>query len=421
MESIWNFLKKHLGINFDKKDEFQILNFLIAILLPSLLLKYAISNSIVIGIYLYIFYLLFKKKIKPRIIVPTFFFVSLFLLMCFSWFWSINKTNTLIGIQRNFAFILIPLLFTLLPPISKQKRENILRVFSLSMVIYALFFIGFGIFFYFQQNTFDRLTHHGLVRILGLNRVMVSVFMSFAFFYWLMLKEKSWIRMISIFILAVMLLLLSSKTILIISLILSVIVLYTKLKEAKFKLIRPIILILIIPSVLYLSGKINHKFFTELNPRYTEILTSTNFGYGYYFNGSELRMLYTRFLVEMNNEDHIWYKGYGLNASQQKIKAKTVAYNMWPYYGEHYDFHNQFNQYFAEIGIVGILLLMGIIIYGINYAIKNKEYLFLIWLIVFTFFMFTDTPISQLRGMYLFSIIFYIFTNQKNTISTSKN
>lgn len=417
MESICLFLKKFWGITCDANATFPTLNLLIALLLSSLLLGFAVSNIIMIGFSLSVLCFTLTHKIKPRFNAITYVFFIFYIFMLLSWFWSIDKNQTEIALQRNIHYFLIPFIFAFLPEFKAASKEFIFRFFSISMLIYAAFFLMMGIIFYIQTGSVSKLSHHGLVSPLGLNRVMVSVFIATAFLYWILKKEKSVLKYFAIILLSFFLILLSSKTIIISTLLLTFVILSIQFKKSSISKYTWVILLPIIPLVIYFSTLINRKFVSEMIPRYHEIIYKDNFGYDYYFNGAELRILYTRFLIEFNKEEPIFFKGFGLAASQSKIKEKTAQCNIWPEYGNRFNFHNQFNQNMAELGIFGVVLLIVILGYGFIHAFRNKEWFFLSFLFIFTAFLITDTPLSQQRGIYVFLIVYFVFLKSEKKIS----
>src|SRR5690606_33124044 len=86
--------------------------------------------------------------------------------------------------------------------------------------------------------------------------------------------------------------------------------------------------------------------------------TNESFNPNDYFPGTAFRVYQFRIFTEMMDEDAIFWSGYGLNASYPKIEQKTIQYNLFlgnqdqPGY-QTKNFHNQYIQNFAELGIFG--------------------------------------------------------------------
>ena len=161
-----------------------------------------------------------------------------------------------------------------------------------------------------------------------------------------------------------------------------------------------------------LFNKYNSEFYSELIPaKYDEVITKKDFGKSYYFNGSELRILYSRFLFEFQNEEDILFTGFGLNASQQKLNEKCVQYRVPDGYGTEYNFHNQYNQLFAELGIFGVLLLLGILYLGFRKSLRNSDKFSIAIFTIFTSLFFTESVFNRQRGIYFFILIFLLLIN----------
>ncbi|WP_143592179.1 hypothetical protein [Tenacibaculum holothuriorum] len=177
-------------------------------------------------------------------------------------------------------------------------------------------------------------------------------------------------------------------------------------------------ILLFVFSFLYINN--NPAFYTELIPKkIKEVLVKKDFEKNYYFNGSELRILYTRFLYEFEEEDHIFFKGYGLNATQEKLNQKCNEYRVPEGYGTTFNFHNQYNQTMAEIGFFGLLLLLIILFLSFKNAVHKKDKFTITVFIIFASLMITESILNRQRGIYFFSIIFLLLLNTKKPISST--
>ena len=114
--------------------------------------------------------------------------LTMFILMGISYFWSIDKQETLRAILKETALLLIPLVFMFIKFTLNQKKKIII-IYSYSMVVLTFYFLiraviryiitnETRVFFYHGENNFD----YGLVPKL-LNAIHVSVYAAIAFFY----------------------------------------------------------------------------------------------------------------------------------------------------------------------------------------------------------------------------------------------
>ena len=82
-----------------------------------------------------------------------------------------------------------------------------------------------------------------------------------------------------------------------------------------------------------------------------------------FFPGTAFRVYQARLFFEFLKEENIFWTGFGLNASYKKLEEKADYYNVFQGTDkiEGYqkkNFHNQYFQVFAELGIFGIIILV---------------------------------------------------------------
>lgn len=386
--------------------------YLIAAFISSMPLPLIVSTILYVLIIGYTLYFTFKNRLKPNFSIITLVFIVFYILMIVSYFWSINKELTLIGIGRKSAFLIIPLLFVFIPKFDLEDTNRIFKYFSLAMAGFAIFYISSGFWYYIKTGDIVNLTQHGLVSVLDLNRIYVSFFTAIALFHLIFNEKRTWKNNLLIGLLFMLLILLSSKTILITTLAIIMVVSFWKNKFVfGFKII---ISFLLVGSTLLVLFKYNPMFFTELSPKYKEIITMKDYKKDYYFNGSELRLLYTRFLIEYEMEEPILLTGFGLNATQEKLNEKCILYNVPPGYGTQYNFHNQYNQTLAEIGLLGLLLLIFMLFFGFRRAMKYRYTFAIAVFIIFSTLLFTESVFNRQRGIYFFLITYFLIINTKS-------
>ncbi len=393
---------------------------LISLLLASLPLPLIVSTLVLTVLIAYTIYYAIVNHSKPVLQKEQYVFIAFYALSAISYFWSINKPLSLIGVERKVAFVLIPLLFTVIPPFKQQERNQIFYNFTIAMTAYALFFILSGSLFYFQTGSLENLTHHKLVSPLNLNRIYVSLFTSVALLYQIIKTKRSKQKTSMLVILSVFLILLSSKTIIITTLLL--VLFYILKKNLSFNK-KALFLPLFILTILLVSNKVNPRFFSELIPsKYKEIIHATDFKKNYYFNGAELRIFYTRFLAEyIREKPSLLLSGFGLNASQEMIAKKCVNYRVPDGYGTTYNFHNQFNQTLAETGVITVLLILYLFFIALKRSWKNTDFFGFVAIFILFMLMNTESIFNRQRGMYFFLIVYFlIFATKTNELQSNK-
>ncbi|WP_379926153.1 O-antigen ligase family protein [Mariniflexile jejuense] len=305
--------------------------------------------------------------------------------------------------------MIIPILFLFIPKFSLDEIKRIFRYFSFVMGGFAIIFITIGLLHFIKTGSLVNLTQHELVSPLDLNRIYVSLFSVAAFFYMLFNEKKNLLNKFLIALLVVFLLLLSSKSILITTLV--IVFFYFLLKWKSISVLKITLFFTLIVSILLVFLKFNPKFYTELFPRFSEIVTGQNYKKNYYFNGSELRLLYTRFLYEFENEEPILFSGFGLGATQEKINEKCIKYNVPEGYGTEFNFHSQYNQTLAEVGVFGFIILVYSLYIGFKFAIKNKSPFIIAVFMIFSILFFTESVFNRQRGVYFFLFMYFLLFN----------
>lgn len=393
-------------------------------------------NNIVLGIFFIsaLFYIGKKKISFPLVyMIP----ILLFVWMSISSFWSIDLKRTLNAIPKEVALLLIPLGFMLIPNFTKEQKDKILKYYSYTMLVYVVFFLiravirflitkDASVFFYHGPNN-D--TDTGLVPRL-LNAIHVSVYVAIAFFYFFIRQHKTKVEQISSLLLFVFVILLSSKNIILILVLLILIQVFFYSKIANRLRLRNLTIILILLGFIVSFSKIKERFLIEFrtnsdksishnvelnkkeginNISIADAWTKEQFHPSDYFPGTAFRVYQFRMFLEFLNEEPIFWKGFGLNASLTKLKAKEKHYNLYPGYGS-FNFHNQYVQIFAELGLVGFVLLIIILFLNTKKAFITKDFIHIAFAILMISLFLTESFLWRQRGV-LFFMIFYCLYN----------
>lgn len=440
MENIYTFLK---NVILDLKQESKQNTFfiLILILLISIPLPFVVNN-ITIGLLILYFFFNFKKtnfKTTQILIFP----IALFFIMAASYFWSIDKEETLKAIPKEIALLLIPLIF-MKTQISINQKNKLIKYFSYSMVIMAVFFLlranirylinyDSRVFFYHGENDDD----YGLVPK-TLNAIHVSVFVALAFFYFFTKEIKLKTDLILSFLLAGFIFLLSSKNIILVFIFL-VLAYYFFYSKASYKMRLRNLMIFSGIVVLSLSiGKIRTRFQEELrnnthnslNPNVLSTLSNgvhnisiyeawnnEQFTPNDYFPGTAFRVYQIRMFFELLEDDSIFFKGFGLNASKVKLVEKEKKYNLHKGYGN-FNFHNQYVQNFAELGVMGFIALIVILIVNLKNAITKKDFIHISFAVLMISLFFTESFLWRQRGVTFFTLLYCVFNSNLITEKT---
>ncbi|RTY95921.1 O-antigen ligase [Flavobacterium sp. GT3R68] len=433
MANTYNYLKTVFQELQQESKNHSSLLFILLVLL-TIPLSYAV-NSISLGLLLIVTLITFKKtnfKVDIYLYLP----ILLYVLMAISVLWSIDKPSSIASLSKELPLLLIPLCFLLFKELSPEQKRKIIRFYSFGILLFVLFyftkaFIRFAftgdssVFFYHELVTKD------------VNAIHVSVYVAMAFFYFFTKTNKSVIDIIAIGLLLAMVFLLSSKNIIVvfIGLMICYHLFYSKISK-KMRLKNLIIFIIFLFSLTFV-GKIKDRFKEEYetimtdssvndviskesgpvyNVSIKQAWTNTTFQPNDYFPGTAFRVYQMRIFLEMLQEDGIFFTGYGLNASYPKIAAKGVQYNL--FLGDETqqgyqtkNFHNQYIQNFAELGIFGLVILLTMLFVNIKNALKTKDFIHISFAVLMISLFLTESFLWRQRGVMFFTAMYCLFNS----------
>lgn len=390
--------------------------FLISVLLISIPFRYAFSSIALIVLTVVSFASLRYHKLDRirGIWIP----MVLFCFMVLSLSWSLDVSKSIRGIERQLPFLILPLSFMFMPKLSKLAFRNISYIFAWAWALLALIFISYSAYLYLDKQTLGVFYYHFLVSPLDLNAIYVSVMVSLSLLFLIFYGKRRPLDIIAGGILAVFLLLLSSKNVVFItflSLVLGIL-LFRKHSRKQWLIF---IVLGIIAGYFLVKGPIYDRWEQEFEADIEEVFTKNDFGIFYPWTGTTIRLFQIRMFAEMMEEDAVYFTGYGLNAAQDKIADRQQPYNLYCGFAE-YNFHNQYIQTFAELGIGGTLLLLALISYLLLHFWKSKELFPLFVFLIMTSVFFTETYVWRQRGMIHFLVIFGLILKCLPMVSNKK-
>jgi O-antigen ligase len=406
----------------------------IVFLLLSIPLSLAINN-ICLGL-LFIVTVIYFKKYNFKLDYNLFFLISLYLLMVVSVFWSIDAENTKTALFKEIPLLLIPLCFLFFQELTKETKQKIIKYYSYGIVLFSVFYLFKAIIrFYISQNV-DVFFYHELVTK-EVNAIHVSVYVAIAFFYFFIKSIKSTFDYAAIVVLFLMVFLLSSKNIIVVFIGLMIVYQLFYAKSAKKLRLKNLIVFTVLLFSFAFIGKIKDRFKQEYetimtdstvndviakgggiiyNVSIKQAWTNSTFQPNDYFPGTAFRVYQFRIFIEMLQEDGIFWNGYGLNASYSKIAQKGVFYNVFLGTSEMQgyqtkNFHNQYVQNFAELGVFGFLILIIMLIINLRNGINNKDFIHIAFAILMISLFLTETFLWRQRGVVFFTTMYCLFNS----------
>ena len=443
MGSIFNFLNNvWLDLKAENKEHSSFVPFIL--LIATIPLSLGINNVFLI---LFAFSVVVKFQTNQfKFQHRLFLLIALFLLFALSIFWSIDVVKSLNSLPKFLGLVLVPLLFMLQKPFTKEQVQKIIYYYSYTMVLYVLFYLIKATIRYFISGNSQVFFYHELVTE-PVNAIHVSVFVAVAFFYFFNRMAKTTIEIVICFLLFGFLLLLSSKNILIVFSALVGVNFYIVFRKKTQKKPLAIIVSAILILFVLFFGKIKERFNEEFQSNLVENIdagsfnrnmqgvhvisikeawTNEKFTPNDYFPGTAFRVLQIRIFCELLSEEPILWKGFGLNAAQKKIEGKAIQYNL--FLGNEQEegyqsrnFHNQYIQIFAETGVFGLLILLIILFFNGKKTIQSKDFTQIVFAVLMISLFLTESFLSRQRGVMFFALFFCLFNSiNRNAPETKK-
>ena len=178
------------------------------------------------------------------------------------------------------------------------------------------------------------------------------------------------------------------------------------------------------------DSSVNDVITKENQPVYNvsikQAWTNEKFSPNDYFPGTAFRVYQFRVFTEMLQENPIFWNGFGLDASYSKIQEKGIHYNL--FLGddnqEGYqtkNFHNQYVQVFAELGIFGLIILLAMITISLRTAIKSKNFISVAFAVLLLSLFLTESFLWRQRGITFFILMYCLINSNSNPKKTFAN
>ena len=428
MEHTYNYLKT-VCQNLKQENKSNPSLIFIVLVLWCIPLSYAFNSMALVALVGFSLYS-YKKatfSVNPYLLLP----VGLFLLMSLSLLWTNDISASIRAWPKGLPLLLIPICFGILPKLTEDHKQKVLRYFSYGIVLFTLFYMlkallrfamthEQGVFFYHELVTED------------VNAIHVSVYVVMALFFFVTKPFHSVYDKTSMVLLTVFLILLSSKNIIIIFFVLAAayyfMVYKTTLTSRMLQLVGFFLALLIMASI----GKIRDRFLIEFQSNTSEntinydigtitdkvynvsvakAWTQDKFNQNDFFPGTAFRVYQLRIFIEMLQEDPIFFTGYGLNATDFKIIQKRIEHQLYGGY-EKKNFHNEYIQIFAELGIFGFVILVLMLFFNIKNALKTKDFMHISFAVLMISLFLTESFLSRQRGLVFFSMLYCLFNAQ---------
>jgi hypothetical protein len=378
-----------------------------------------------------------KFKINKALLLP----IILFGLMTLSLLWTSDVAFSLKGLQKNSPFLLIPLAFLFFPKFDKKTLYSAIRLFGFSMVVFAIYSFIRATIRYVENGDKSMFLYNELVSV-ELNAIYIATFTTLALFYFIVQKSKKTLDYIAIYILALFVALLYSKTVF---LMVALLLVWHYIQFSKTQTSVKWVTIALGVTFLFLSAifvpvvqeRVSEEYETAFvdntiyadygnkdqniyNISLKQAYTKKEFEPNSFFPGTAYRVFQARIFTELLQEKSILFTGLGINASDEAIQDKHKQYNLFKDY-EYHNFHNQYIQFFAELGILGFVIFVLMVFINLKNAIKNKNFLHIVFAVSMIILFLTESLLCRQRGILFFITLYCIFNSIPNKTKEIKS
>lgn len=370
--------------------------------------KYSLNSQSIILLFIsWLLHNSFKEKITnlKNFIVPFLLISSLFWLSLFASLYSLDVDEALKVAVRNLPLIIFPLVL-----FSTIKDANgimkVLKIFSVAVIAALLF--GYSKALYLKINNLgDFFYYTDFAKVLAIHTTYFALFIviSMTFFVLDRIKFKSVPTLITVFsllFLAFALYTISARVSLLALLVIGLILIigYGKLMTTKKKLV-------LFSSILLIVS------IFSISPNFQKRNSGTS-DFGYQTPEVSTRLLHWQVVIHQISKNNIWI-GSGFGPAYDNLYQEYLNAGFIEGYRREYNAHNQFLESTLRYGIVGLLSLIGILIYSLYRAIKSREVIPVLVMAVLIVFMLTESILERHSGIVVFSLLIsYCFLEVQN-------
>ncbi|WP_299121223.1 O-antigen ligase family protein [uncultured Winogradskyella sp.] len=369
-----------------------------------------LANNIAIFLMLFVFALsIIDKKIQFKINRLNYFLILIFFFSTISIIYSCDTSSGFKVLEKYLVFLIFPISIQL-SGIGEKRIQIIKYAFVLSVVLvffYALLLAGYysiqtGTTSVFNPENLvleNRFTYHRLMENANISATVFALYLTLSivilFETFIIKKSHSKHRLKAILLigfLGLIIALMNSFTAYMALGVISISTAYylkIKLKYYLFFLI-PILL-----SITFFSIKTKGIDKDIFKYNLTDDIHNTN------WNSLNVRL--AKWECTLNVIKETFPFGIGVGCAQKTLNKKYKEMGFQVGYDKKFSTHNQFLHYLLESGIITLLLFITLLVYGLYYSIKKKNYYLYTILILLSISSLTDNFLIVNKGIVFFA------------------
>jgi len=319
-------------------------------------------------------------------------------------------------IEKQLAIFLFPILLSFSFTITERRIDILLKTLTISTSLCIIYLLAANYINYLHLNiSFKEFIYsgisfnHSFSSYLQIHAGYLSMYVVLSFFYIIKKygenKKNILILLVILHSIAIFFLASRANTMALIF-ILIFIYPFFYVKNKKIFISSVVISISLFGFMLVSSPYLNQKF---------GVLMLDDLGVKREEN-SEPRITRWKESLRIISESPIY--GHGTGSEIQKLKEKYKEKNLIYSYFKEYNSHNQFLSIAIKHGIIGLILITLILIFYFTIAIKQKDFIYLSFLIIILFNFFIENVLDTNKGIFFFAffntLLGYYNLNKKN-------
>ena len=367
--------------------------------------------------------------LKPSVVKPLFkwrtiILQSVFFITVLSTFYSINPHEGFNDWGKQIPIFLFPIFFCLNPLDIKKYRPQLLLSFALictGTVIY-LYADALITIRHYQLPVSAILSgafiNHNFAEPIDMHATFFSMQLVIALIYMIsiLIKEKN--RYTRVFYLLCSIVLtaglvqLSSKSVLVVLLIVINIAvpyfIFKSSKRWKYVLLSASLSIVLISGILY-SGAFRERFLNEFQIDISKATINET---------SDGRLARWQVVTELINKKPI--TGYGTGCEMELLQDAFYKHKLYNSYLSKLNAHNEYLSVLLNSGIIGFLIYVATLIWGINIAFKQKDLLFFTFILLMAIVSLSENVLDVDKGIFFYAFFFAFFSFSNELLFTVK-
>lgn len=343
-------------------------------------------------------------------------FCSIYLLSVIGLFYSQNKTEALSRLQVKLPLIIFPFIFSTLRSLPDNFFRKVFYAFSVSFAVFCLVCIIHSAVLYFQSGEINVLWGYDILVMKHYTPSSASLFCVIVIVFHLIVisrdQKMNYYNLAPAAVCTMMLLLLSNRLGLLLTVLLSVWIILTGLRMLKLKIILVVSIIALTSVVFAFNTHLRNKFKLLIQlSKESEIVLDTDASLGRTWDGRSIRIAIWKCAAGLIKNNIV--AGVGTGDAQDELQ-KTYEQRQFYFASRYnrYDAHNQYLQQWIMNGIGGMLLLLGAILLPICFSVYRSNQFYFYFLVITGMFFLTESILEINKGIVLYSFFNSIFAFQ---------